>query len=77
MNTVIPVVDDLLIRNSAADYNTFFEKILDQDTFEPLSIMTDFDSSTIKCIQEKFPRVLQGGNTVHRNYCYFRIAFSS
>ena len=61
MNTVIPVVYGLLIEKRAADYNQFFEKILDQDTFEPMSIMTDFEQATIKSVKEKFPNVLQKG----------------
>jgi hypothetical protein len=61
VNTVIPVVYRLLIGKSAADYNQFFEKILDQDTFEPMSIMTDFEQTTIKSVKEMFPNVLQKG----------------
>lgn len=61
VNTVIPLVYGLLIGKSAADYSQFFEKILDQDTFEPMSIMTDFEQATIKSVKEKFPNVLQKG----------------
>ena len=62
VNTVIPVVYGLLIGKSAADYNQFFEKILEQDTFEPTSIMIDFEQATIKSAKEKFPNVLLKGN---------------
>jgi hypothetical protein len=61
VNTAILVVYGLLVAESAADYNQFFEKILDQDTFEPMSIMTDFEQATIKSVKEKFPNVLQKG----------------
>ena len=61
VNTVIPLVYGLLIGKSAADYSQFFEKILDQDSFEPMSIMTDFEQATIKSVKEKFPNVLQKG----------------
>ena len=62
MNTVIPLVYGLLIGKSALDYNQFFEKILEQDHFEPLSIITDFEQATIKSVKEKFPNIQQKGN---------------
>ena len=64
---MIPLVYGLLIGKSAADYNQFFEKILDQDAFQPLSIMTDFEQATIKSVNEKFPNVLQKGNIYATN----------
>ena len=64
---MIPLVYGLLIGKSTKDYNQFFEKIIDQDNFEPLSIMTDFEQATIKSVNEKFPNVLQKGNIFATN----------
>lgn len=59
---MIPLVYGLLIGKSTKNYNQFFEKIIDQDHFEPLSIMTDFEQATIKSVSEKFPNALQKGS---------------
>ena len=61
MNTVIPLVHGLLIGKITADYNHFFEKFVEQDNFDPVSIITDFEQATIKSVKEKFPNVLQKG----------------
>ena len=61
-NTIIPLVYGLLIGKSTSDYNLFFEKILEQDNFQPDSIMTDFESGTIKSVKEMLPNVLHKGN---------------
>ena len=58
-NTIIPLVYGLLIGKSADDYNWFFQKVLEQDSFQPESIMTDFESGTIKSVKEMLPNVLQ------------------
>ncbi|CAF1477517.1 unnamed protein product [Rotaria magnacalcarata] len=43
-NAIIPLVYGLLIGKSNDDYNQFFEKLFEQDNFQPESIMTDFES---------------------------------
>ena len=60
-NTIIPLVYELLIGKTADDYNLFFGKVLEQDSFQPESIMTDFESGTIKSVKEMLPNVLHEG----------------
>ena len=62
-NTIIPLVYGLIIGKAADDYNLFFEKVLEQDSFQPESIMTDFESGTIKSIKEMLPNVSHKGKT--------------
>ncbi|CAF1047482.1 unnamed protein product [Didymodactylos carnosus] len=69
---MIPLVYGLLIDKSAADYNKFFEKILDEDNFDPESILTDFETGTIKLIKEMFPNVLHKGCLFHFGQCVWR-----
>ena len=59
--TIIPLVYGLFIGKSANDYNTFFEKILEQDDFRPESILTDFETGTIKSVKDMLPNVLHKG----------------
>ena len=61
-NAIIPLVYGLLIGKSSNDYNFFFQKILEQDNFQPDSIMTDFETGTIKSVKEMLPNVLHKGN---------------
>ncbi|CAF1662454.1 unnamed protein product, partial [Adineta ricciae] len=61
---VIPLIYGLLIGKSADDYKKFFEKVLEHDDFEPESILSDFESGTIKTIKDIFP------NSDHRG-CLF------
>ena len=60
-NVTIPLVYGLLIDKSSEDYNLFFEKVLAQDNFQSESIMTDFETGTIKSIKGKLPNVLHKG----------------
>ena len=62
-NTIIPLVYGLLIGKTANDYNLFFGKVLEHDSFQPESIMTDFESGTIKSVKEMLPNVLHKGKT--------------
>ena len=50
VNAIIPLVYGLVIGKSDQDYNLFFEKVLKQDNFKPESIMTDFETGTIKSV---------------------------
>ena len=50
-NAITPLVYGLLIGKSAQDYNLFFKKVLEQDSFQPESIMTDFETGTIKSVR--------------------------
>ena len=63
-DTIIPLLYGLLIGKSTHDYNLFFEKILEQDDFQPQSIMTDFETGTIKSVKEKLPNVIHKGNII-------------
>ncbi|CAM4849508.1 unnamed protein product [Rotaria magnacalcarata] len=57
-NAIIPLVYGLLIGKSSEDYNLFFEKVLAQDNFQLESIMTDFETGTIKSVKDMLPNVL-------------------
>ena len=63
-DTIIPLLYGLLIGKSTHDYNLFFEKILEQDDFQPESVMTDFETGTIKPVKEKLPNVIHKGNII-------------
>lgn len=63
-NVIIPLVYGLLIGKSANDYNLFFEKVLEQDNFQPDSIMTDFETGTIKSVKDMLPNVIHKGSTL-------------
>ena len=60
-NAVIPLVYGVLIGKSHTDYNSFFDKVLQQDNFQPQSIMTDFETGTIKSVKEMLPNVVHKG----------------
>ena len=60
-NAIIPLVYGLLIGKDSGDYNEFFRKLLEQDNFQPESIMTDFESGTIKLVKEMLPNALHKG----------------
>ena len=60
-NVTIPLVYRLLIGKSSKDYNLFFEKVLAQDNLQPESIITDFETGTIKSVKDALPNVLQKG----------------
>ena len=60
-NTIVPLLYTLLIGKSIDDYNLFFEKVIKQDNFQPESIMTDFESDTIKSVRKRPPNVLHKG----------------
>ena len=47
-NATFHLVFGLLIGKDSGDYNELFRKLLEQDNFQPESIMTDFESSAIK-----------------------------
>ncbi|CAF1380347.1 unnamed protein product [Rotaria sordida] len=69
---IIPLVYGLLIGKSAQDYNSFFEKVLVQDNFQPESIMTDFETGTIKSVREMLPNVLHKGCFFHFSQAIWR-----
>ena len=56
------MVYGLLIGKSVSDYNHFFERIMEEDDFNPHSILTDFESGTIKSIESLFLNVVHQGN---------------
>ena len=63
---VIPLVYGLLIGKSSSDYDQFFERIMEEDDFDPDSILTDFESGTIKSVRTLFPNVGHKGNDSSR-----------
>ena len=60
-NVTIPLVHGLLIGKSSEDYNLFFEKVLAQDNFQTESIMTYFETGTIKSVKDMLPNGLHKG----------------
>ncbi|CAF1489677.1 unnamed protein product [Rotaria magnacalcarata] len=64
-NTITPLVHGLIIGKSAEDYNLFFEKVLEQDSFLPESIMTDFETGTIKSVKDMLSNILHKGCLFH------------
>ncbi|CAF4923835.1 unnamed protein product, partial [Rotaria sp. Silwood1] len=54
------------------DYNQFFEKFFEQDNFQPESIMTDFETGTIKSVKERLPNVLHKGYLFHFSQAIWR-----
>ncbi|CAF1156767.1 unnamed protein product, partial [Rotaria magnacalcarata] len=66
-NAIIPLVHGLLIGKCNDDYNQFFEKLFEQDNSQPESIMTDFESGTIKSVKGMLPNILHKG-------CLFRFS---
>ena len=62
---IIPLVYGLLIGKKTSDYDQFFKLIMDQGDFNPESILTDFESATIKSIKGTFPRALHKGNVTN------------
>ncbi|CAF3241198.1 unnamed protein product [Rotaria sp. Silwood2] len=71
-SVVIPLVYGLLIGKSSDDYKQFFEKVLEQDDFQPESILSDFESGTIKTIKELFPNTVHRGCLFHYGQCIWR-----
>ena len=68
-NTTVSLVYGLLIGKSTDNYNLFFGKALKQDNLQPESIMTDFETDTIKSVRERTPKVLHKGmfSSTHKN----------
>jgi MULE transposase domain len=58
---IIPLVYGLLVGKSAADYDHFFQRIMEEDDFNPESILSDFEAATIKSINSLFPNTLHKG----------------
>ncbi|CAF4254350.1 unnamed protein product [Rotaria magnacalcarata] len=46
-STIIPPVYGLLIGKSSNDYNGFFRKVLNQDNFQPETILSDFETGCL------------------------------
>ncbi len=70
-SVVIPLVYGLLVGKSTKDYNSFLEKVLEQDDFQPESIQTDFESGTLKSIKESLPNVSHKGMVyINFNFLY-------
>ncbi|CAF5119642.1 unnamed protein product, partial [Rotaria magnacalcarata] len=74
-NAIIPLVYGLLIGKSNDDYNQFFEKLFEQDNFQPESIMTDFESGYLFHFSQAIWRQVQnkGLATKYREDECFRL----
>ncbi|CAF1501616.1 unnamed protein product [Adineta ricciae] len=64
---VVPLVYGLLIGKSASDYSQFFKRIMEEEDFNPDSILTDFESATINSIKSLFPNVSHKGKSNMKN----------
>ena len=62
-NAIISLVYGLLIGKHTDDYNFFLQKVLEQDSFEAETIMTDLEAGTIKSVKEMLPNVAYKGNS--------------
>jgi hypothetical protein len=67
---IIPLVHGLLVGKTTADYDDFFWRIKETEEYNPESILTDFESATIKSIKNSFPNAIHIGHisthqTVH------------
>ena len=47
---IIPLVYGLLVGKKTTDYDHFFQRIMDEDDFNPETILSDFEAATIKSI---------------------------
>ncbi|CAF4343910.1 unnamed protein product, partial [Rotaria magnacalcarata] len=71
-DAITPLVYGLLIGKSAEDYNLFFEKVLKQDNFQPESIVTDFETGTIRSVKDMLPNILHKGCLFHFSQAVWR-----
>ncbi|CAF1522463.1 unnamed protein product [Adineta ricciae] len=69
---VIQLVYGLLTGRSKSDYNQSFERIIEEDDFNRVSILTDFESGTIESIHSIFPNVVHKGCLFHFGQCVWR-----
>jgi len=72
VSSVIPLVYGLLVGKKTIDYNEFFEKVLATDVYSPESIMTDFESGTIKSIKEKLPNSTHKGKLINSKDIFYQ-----
>ncbi|CAF5216306.1 unnamed protein product, partial [Rotaria magnacalcarata] len=66
---VIPLVYGLLVGKKTADYDHFFRRIMDEDDFDPETILSDFEAATIKSINSLFPNIVHKGCLFHFGQC--------
>jgi hypothetical protein len=60
----------LLVGETAADYDQFFQRIIEEDEFNQESMLTDFESATIKSIKNSFPNASHKGNIVNHHQLF-------
>ncbi len=60
---VIPLVYGLLVGKKTTDYDHFFRRIMDEDDFDPETILSDFEAATIKSINSLFPNITHKGKS--------------
>ncbi|CAM4830841.1 unnamed protein product [Rotaria magnacalcarata] len=69
---VIPLVYGLLVGKKTTDYDHFFRRIMDEDDFDPETILSDFEAATIKSINSLFPNIVHKGCLFHFGQCIWR-----
>jgi hypothetical protein len=55
----------LLVGKSSADYDQFFNRLMEEDDFNPASILSDFEAATVKSIKTIFPNAVHKGNSIN------------
>ncbi|CAF4691291.1 unnamed protein product [Rotaria socialis] len=69
---VIPLVYGLLVGKKTTDYDRFYRRIMDEDDFDPETILSDFEVATIKSINSLFPNIVHKGCLFHFGQCIGR-----
>ena len=69
---VVPLVYGLLIGKKTEDYNDFFRIIMDEEDFNPETILTDFEAATLKSVKGLFSGILHKGCLFHFGQCIWR-----
>ncbi|CAF5025300.1 unnamed protein product, partial [Rotaria magnacalcarata] len=69
---VIPLLYGLLVGKKTTDYDHFFRQIMDDDDFDPETILSDFEAATIKSINSLFPNIVHKGCLFHFGQCIWR-----
>ena len=59
-----PLVYGLLVGKNSTDYERFFQCIMEEDDFNPESILIDFEAAAIKAINSLFRNVSGKDNAI-------------
>ncbi|CAM4984419.1 unnamed protein product [Rotaria socialis] len=68
---IIPLVYGLLVEKKT-DCDHFFQRIMNEDDFNPETTLSDFEAATIKSINSLFSNILHKGCLFHFGQCIWR-----